>query len=325
MGTFSDEIKKLPQAHSEVWDIFKTVSNKYDEPAYEVLLADEEIRHNFYEKVSIFARLLKLALSSYEFETKTPDKIIAKYKKDLKFFLKLRISVKRRYSDEADYASYEPQIQKLIDKHITTEGDMLKITDLVNIFDKEQREAEVEKLTGKAAKADHIASRTIRAINVKVNEDPIYYKNLSALIRETIETYRLERITEAEYLRKVKEFEAEFLSGKRNNVPDELNGNDTGIAIYNLVKEILKTELASKTAIATEIAVEIDVIIRSIVFEDEILIIDWQNKTDIEGKIKIAIDDYIFDLKAKYDLEITFKQIDDLVEQGLNIAKIKFV
>ena len=327
-GTFTninDEIKKLPQAHSEVWDIFKTVSNKYDEPAYEVLLADEEIRHNFYEKVSIFARLLKLALSSYEFETKTPDKVIAKYKKDLKFFLELRISVKRRYSDEADYASYEPQIQKLIDKHITTEGDMLRITDLVNIFDKEQREAEVEKLTGKAAKADHIASRTIRAINVKVNEDPIYYKNLSALIRETIETYRLERITEAEYLRKVKEFEAEFLSGKRNNVPDELNGNDTGIAIYNLVKEILKTELASKTEIATEIAVEIDAIIRSIVYEDEILIIDWQNKTDIEGKIKIAIDDYIFDLKAKYDLDISFKQIDDLVEQGLNIAKIKFV
>ena len=202
---------------------------------------------------------------------------------------------------------------------------MLRITDLVNIFDKEQREAEVEKLTGKAAKADHIASRTIRAINVKVNEDPIYYKNLSALIRETIETYRLERITEAEYLRKVKEFEAEFLSGKRNNVPDELNGNDTGIAIYNLVKEIFKEELVFKTEIAIEIAVEIDAIIRSIVYEDDILIIDWQNKTDIEGKIKIAIDDYIFDLKAKYDLDISFKQIDDLVEQGLNIAKIKFV
>ena len=117
-------------------------------------------------------------------------------------------------------------------------------------LNKEQREAEVEKLTGKAAKADHIASRTIRAINVKVNEDPIYYKNLSALIRETIETYRLERITEAEYLRKVKEFEAEFLSGKRNNVPDELNGNDTGIAIYNLVKEIFKEELVFKTEIA---------------------------------------------------------------------------
>ena len=50
----------------------------------------------------------------------------------------------------------------------------------------------------------------------------------------------------------------------------------------------------------------------------------YNNNNDAE-KIKIAIDDYIFDLKAKYDLDISFKQIDDLVEQGLNIAKIKFV
>lgn len=328
IGTFTninEEIKKLPQAHSEVWDIFKTISNKYDEPAYEVLLGDEEIRHNFYEKVSAFARLLKLALSSFEFETKTPDSLIAKYKKDLKFFLELRISVKRRYSDEADYASYEPQIQKLIDKHITTEGEMLKITELVNIFDKEQRETEVEKLTGKAAKADHIASRTIRAINVKINEDPVYYKNLSALIRETIETYRLERITEAEYLKRVKEYEEEFLSGKRNNIPEELDGNDNAIALYNLSNEILKSQLENKPEVASEIALEIDKIIRSIIFEGDILIIDWQNKTDIEGKIKIAIDDYIFDLKSKYDIDVPFKQIDELVEQGLEIAKIKFV
>jgi len=327
-GTFikvDDEIKHLPQAHSEVWDVFKTILNKYDEPAYEVLLGDEEIRYQFYEKLSSFARLLKLALSSFEFETKTPDKVINKYKKDLKFFLELRISVKRRYSDEADYAAYEPQIQKLIDKHITTEGEILKITHLVNIFNKEEREAEVEKLTSNAAKADHIASRTIRAVNIKLNEDPVYYKNLSALIRETIELYRLERITEAEYLGKVRDCENEFLSGKRNNVPDVFSGNETGTAIYNLTNEILKDELRSKLDLAIELAQDIDRIIRSIVFQNDILIIDWQNKTDIEGKIKIEIDDCIFDIKGKYDLEISFDKIDELVAKALNVAKIKFI
>jgi len=111
---------------------------------------------------------------------------------------------------------------------------------------------------------------------------------------------------------------------KRNNIPAELEGNGTGVAIYNLVRELLKVELASKPAIAVEMAVEIDKIIRTIIYEDNILIIDWKNKTDIEGKIKIEIDDYIFDLKAKYELDVAFKQIDDLVEQGLSIAKIKF-
>ncbi|MCD4734438.1 MAG: HsdR family type I site-specific deoxyribonuclease, partial [Bacteroidales bacterium] len=132
----NEEIKKLPQAHSEVWDIFKSISNKYDEPAYEELLSDEAIRHSFYEKVSVFVRLLKLALSSYDFATKTPEKHIIKYKKDAKFFLALRISVKRRYSDDIDYSEYEPQVQKLIDKHISTDGEVLRITELVDIFDK---------------------------------------------------------------------------------------------------------------------------------------------------------------------------------------------
>lgn len=319
-----EEIAKLPQAHSEVWEIFKSLANKYDEPAYEELLADEATRHTFYEKVSAFVRLLKLALSSYEFSTKTPERQIIKYKKDAKFFLALRISVKRRYSDDIDYKEYEPQVQKLIDKHITTDGEVLRLTELVNIFDKEEREAEVEKLTGKAAKADHIASRTIRAINVKMNEDPVFFKKLSKLIKETIEDYHQHRIDEAEYLKKAKSLEDQFLNGQRDNVPEELRGNDTGIAFYNLIGEIFDAELGNQTDVGAEMAKGIVDVIKSIVYEKNKVIVDWQNKTDIEGQIKIAIDDYVFDLKSKYDIELSFDKIDQFVEEGLSVAKIKF-
>jgi len=320
-----EEIKKLPQTHSEVWDIFKTIKNKYDEPAYEELLSDEAIRHQFYEKVSAFARLLKLALSSIDFANNTPEKQIDKYKSDLKFFLALRVSVKRRFSDDIDYKEYEPQVQKLIDKHITTEGEVLRITDLVDIFDKEQREAEVEKLSSKSAKADHIASRTIRAINIKMNEDPIFYKKLSKLIREAIEEYHQQRIDEAEFLKKAKEYEEAFLKGERGNIPNALIGNDTGIAIYNLITDIFKDVLSDKIEVATELAVGIDQVIRSVVYQNDQLMVDWQNKPDIEGKIRIAIDDYIFDLKSKYDIDLSFDDIDQTVEEALKVAKIKFV
>lgn len=320
-----EEIKKLPQAHSEVWDIFKTIKNKYDEPAYEELLSDEAIRHQFYEKVSVFARLLKLALSSIDFSNSTPEKQIDKYKSDLKFFLALRISVKRRFSDDIDYKEYEPQVQKLIDKHITTEGEVLRITELVDIFDKEQREAEVEKLTSKAAKADHIASRTIRAINIKMNEDPVFYKKLSKLIREAIEEYHQQRIDEAEFLRKAKEYEASFLHGQKDNIPDSLRGNDIGIAIYNIASDTFKDTLSGKQNVATELSLGIEDVIRSIVIQNDQLVVDWQGKPDIEGKIRIDIDDYIFDLKSKYDIEFSFDDIDKVVEDVLNVAKIKFV
>lgn len=41
---------KLPQKHSELWDVFKTVKNTRDREQYERLLADEELRVRFYEK-----------------------------------------------------------------------------------------------------------------------------------------------------------------------------------------------------------------------------------------------------------------------------------
>uniref|UniRef100_UPI0040489EF5 type I restriction enzyme subunit R domain-containing protein n=1 Tax=Flavobacterium sp. TaxID=239 RepID=UPI0040489EF5 len=320
-----DEIKKLPQVHSDVWDIFKTIKNKYDEPAYEELLNDEELRHNFYEKVSIFSRILKMALSSFEFATKTDEKVIEKYKKDAKFFLALRIAVKRRYSDDLDYAEFEPQVQKLIDKHITTEGEVLRITDQVNIFDKQKREEEVEKLSSKAAKADHIASRTIRAINVKMNEDPVFYKKLSKLIKEAIEEYHQQRIDETEYLKKAKEFEETFLKGQTENIPEIIKNNPTGIAIFNLIGEVFVNEFKNNDDLPAKMAKEIDEILKNIVFDNGILRIDWQKDQNIESEILRSIDDYFFEAKIRFGIDFTFEKIDQMVEEVLKMAKTKFV
>jgi len=327
LTNMSKEIEKLPQAHSEVWDLFKAIRNKYDEPAYEELLSDEERRYTFYEKLSVFVRLLKLAVSSVEFITKTPEKQVEKFKKDAKFFLSLRVSVKRRYSDELDYKEYEAQVQKLIDKHITTDGEVLKVTDLVNIFNKKDRDAELEKITGKAAKADHIATRTIKAASVKMNDDPVFYKKLSQLIKETIEAYHLQRINEADYLAKAMLFEEEFLSGKRSNIPAGIQENAAAIAYYNLAMEEFKNTLsgnANKVSVAEEIAIGIDTIIRANVFEQGKQVIDWQNNLDIEGKIKIDIDDFIFDLKHKFNLEIDFDELDTLIAESIKVAKFKY-
>jgi type I restriction enzyme, R subunit len=327
LNTIANEIEKLPQVHSELWDIFKEVKNKYDEPAYEELLSDEAKRHHFYDKLSVYARILKLALSSLEFNNNTPAKQIEKYKKDAEFFLALRISIKRRYSDELDYKEYETQVQKLIDKHITSDGDILRITDMVNIFDQKERQAEVEKITGKAAKADHIASRTIKAINIRMNEDPVYYRKLSEMIKKTIEDYHQQRINEAEYLAKAKDFEETFFNGRRDNVPSVIKDNATAIAFYNLTNEELKDGLVSKPnklQIAAEIAGSIDDIVKANVFDNGHPVIDWQKNDDIKGKIRIEIDDLLFETKTKYDLDISFDHIDQLIEECIKVAETKY-
>ena len=267
-------------------------------------------------------------MASIEFNDIKNEKTIDKYKKDSKFFLQLRVDVKRRYFDDLDYAAYEPQVQKLIDKHITTEGEVLKITELVNIFDREKREAEVEKVIGKAAKADHIATRTVKAINVKMNEDPIFYKSLSTLIREAINDYHQHRIDEALYLKKAKEYENQFLTGKQNNVPNTIQDKPNAIAFYNLINAILENSF-SNTPEPKEVqagtALEVENCIKNIVYENGTLIIDWQTNTEIEKELKNNLDDLLFEKQQQYDTQFSFDKIDELIEEVIKIAKLKYV
>ena len=195
------------------------------------------------------------------------------------------------------------------------------------IFDKEERQAELERITGKAAKADHIASRTIKAINIRMNEDPVYYKKLSQLINDTIDDYHRQRITEAEYLAKAKDFEDAFFNGRRDNVPSIIKDNPTAIAFFNLTTEELKDGLGTKAnnmEIAAEIAADIDDIVKANVFDNGHPVIDWQKNEDIKGKMRIEIDDLLFETKKKFDLDISFDQIDQLIDGCINVAETRF-
>jgi type I restriction enzyme R subunit len=325
LTNINEEIKKLPQVHSEVWDIFKTLKDKNVEvTAYEELLQEEDIRNKFYEKVGNFARLLKMALSSLTFVSETDHKKIDKYKQDAKFFLKLRISVTRRYNDDISYKEFEPQIQKLINKHISTEGEIMKITELLNIFDKEEREAEVEKLTSKAAKADHISSRTVKAINVKMEEDPIYYKKLADLIKETIAEYHQKRIDEAEYLRRAKENEDQFFNGRAKDAPEALGDNEVALAFYNFSKAIFEDTTLLESDFHIEVSLAIDNTVKNYIYLNEKKIVDWHTNEDITGKINIATGDALYEIMKKYGLDPEWDKLDKIIEECLKIAILKY-
>lgn len=191
LTNIKEEAAKLPQLYSDLWDLFKTVKNKKDLEEYSQILRYEDKRQEFYDRLSAYARCLKIALSCMDFHKATPEAEVATYKTDLTMFLKLRSAVQERYSDSIDYKKYEGQIQKLIDTHIES-GEVRTITELVNIFDKEKFEEEVEKVMGKAAKADTIASRTAKYINENMDFDPTFYKKFSEMLKETITEYEQE-------------------------------------------------------------------------------------------------------------------------------------
>ncbi|MBL7820667.1 MAG: type I restriction endonuclease subunit R [Saprospiraceae bacterium] len=327
MTNISDEIKKLPQKHSDLWDIFKTIANKRDAEAYQQLLKDEAIRVLFYDKLAAFAKGLKLALSSIQFHKEVEEKVINRYKEDLTMFLKLRLAVVERYSDEIDYKQYEGQIQKLIDTHITTEK-IETITELVNIFDKDKFQQEVENTTGKAAKADKIASRTAKHITEKMDEDPAFYKKFSQMLKETIANYEAKRISEAQYLSRVQDIMNNVLAHTDNDIPEQLKDRDVAKAFYGLTVEALSEKIQDNVVrkeVATQTALQIDDLIQNSVLDNGKPIIDWQYKTNITGKLLIEIGDYLIDeVRDKYNLDLSFKDMDKIAEDCIEVSKIRY-
>ncbi|RMG81244.1 MAG: type I restriction endonuclease subunit R, partial [Bacteroidetes bacterium] len=292
-----EELKKLPQAHSELWDLFKAIQNPYDEPAFEEHLRDEARRVLFYDKLGQFARLLKLALSSAEWNTRTPETEIARYKYDLGFFAKLRNSARRRFSDMVDYKSYENQIQRLIDKHVTSH-EVTPITELVNIFDAEKFDREVEKIVGTAAKADTIAHRTARHINERMEEDPAFYKRFSEMLADTIRAYEEKRISEADFYKQVVFIKDAVRNRTESDIPDDLKERPIARAFYGITFEAVKDKFEDEnTARSAAVAAGtgIDDLIREIVLDDGAPKVDWQNKSNLTGRLEIAIGDFLMD------------------------------
>lgn len=327
LTNISEEIKKLPQKHSDLWDIFKTIANKRDAEAYQQLLKDEAIRVLFYDKLAAFAKSLKLALSSIQFHKDVEEKTINRYKEDLTMFLKLRLAVVERYSDEIDYKQYEGQIQKLIDTHITTEK-IETITELVNIFDKDKFQQEVENTTGKVAKADKIASRTAKHITEKMEEDPAFYKKFSQMLKETIADYESKRISEAQYLSRVQDIMNNVLAHTDNDIPEQLRDKDVAKAFYGLTVEALSEKIQDNVVrkeVSTQTALQIDDLIQESVLDNGKPIIDWQYKTNITGKLLIEIGDYLIDeVRDKYNVDLSFKEMDKIAEDCIEVAKIRY-
>jgi len=327
LASISDEIKKLPQKHSELWDLFKTIENKGDVEAFEQLLRDDAKRTIFYEKLSKFALGLKIASSSIQFHKDTPEDTIKRYMDDAKFFLGLRSSVTRRFSDVVDYSHYEGQIQKLIDKHVQSD-QVQSITRLVNIFDKEQFKHEIESVTGAAAKADRIASRTAKHISEKMDEDPAFFKKFSEMLNETIKAYEAHRISESQYLATATEIMESVVSRTDKDIPAEIADRDVARAFFGLLRESISTKFQDPV-IAKEISIHsalaIDDMVQSKVLDNGTPIIDWQDKTNITGKLLIEIGDYFIDsIRDKYQVELSFDEIDAIAEKCLEVAKIRY-
>jgi type I restriction enzyme R subunit len=324
-GTVHDvreEIRKLPQLHDQLWDLFKPVRNKKDMEQFEQHLADEALRHEFYARLKAFSRCLHISLSSDKLFDVFDESKIDALKRDWKQYSELKRSVQLRYQETVDVREFEPKIQKLLDDHVVA-MPAETIIEVVNINDPDALKAVVEETgVSEASKADRIASATRRAITEKMDEDPTFYKQFSELLEETIRAYREKRLSEREYLNSVVDLAGKVARKDRGrDVPESIRGDEDAQAFFGALEGQLKTrgDDTVTSVEAAEIAQQIIDIIKSH------LIVDiWSNEV-AQNNLRNAIDDYFFDvLRDEKDIDLPIEVLDDLELKIMDLARARF-
>ncbi|MFA5324381.1 MAG: type I restriction enzyme endonuclease domain-containing protein, partial [Smithella sp.] len=215
------------------------------------------------------------------------------------------------------YSQYEKQIRKVMDSHIQA-PDVEVVTNLVNIFDVDAFDHEVELRICPAAKAEVIANRLAKTISERMDEDPVFFKRFADLVQKAIDDYRNKRISDTEYLGKVKDYLATVRQGHDAEMPSELAGYREAPAYYGVVGEVMAsygTGEATWKKIASDMAIAIEKII------DPLKGRDWTVRDDIQKDMANAIDDFLFEAREKYGVSLNTPEMDEIIERCLSIAK----
>ncbi|MDF5386854.1 HsdR family type I site-specific deoxyribonuclease [Vibrio parahaemolyticus] len=327
LTSINEEVFKLPQRYSDLWDLFKAVKNSKDEEAYEVLLADDELREEFYECLSAYSKSLAIALSSEQFIMSSDEKKLQTYKNDLKRFQNLKAAVKLRYAEAIDYRDYEPKIKKLLDTHIQA-NEVTQLNEPVNIFDEKmftavKEEQGVYQTKTTASKADTIAHATKRSISENMDEDPAFYEKFSKLIQAAIDDFKAKRISDLEYLDRVIDIRNNVATKQHDDMPDCIRENDEACAYFGLIKPqfqqvatLNELDDAQLDAIAAQTSLAIQKII------DAHWKVDFWDDADVQKTAMNDIDDFLYDeVKEQYGVTLSLEQMDEIIEKTMQVAK----
>ena len=201
-----------------------------------------------------------------------------------------------------------------------------QLTEPVNIFDADAFRGEVEKIEGVVARADRIAYEMRRTIGLKMEEDPAFYKSFGSLIEETIAAYKQNRLDDADYLERISQQYQDFVSGKSNNLPPQLQSHrltelreDHARAYYGILQESGVIQDVPYGIDATQLSVEIAIQLEQIIESHKIR--DWTHNIDVQRRITNDIEEYLYTIEDKHDIHISGDELDMLLERLIHTAR----
>lgn len=315
-----DQKLRLERARQELLDVFEGRDFDRSSPeGWQVVLADDGLRKAFYERLSLFSRLLDLAMGSYGLYSAVGPDRIRQYKRDLLEFQRLRGAVLLRYNERVDFNKYENGIRNLLNRFVLSEPGQI-IVEPVSIHDTEGMREQLGRLYSKAARGDAIRTRMTGELETCRYDDPLLYKRFSEQVRETLEEYRASR-NDDWYLLAMEKMADDFKGGRTGyHYPACIENDSDAKAFYGSIRGVVAGR-SGDVGQSEEVSPALDeamgqlaVKVKQAIFDRAK--IDWRTNMAVCRDMQQALDDLIWDFAEEQGIALPVEKID-LILDGL--------
>lgn len=320
-----DEAKELERAYNLLKEIFIGLDSSSSSNEWQERLSDEKVRKDFYEKFSKFARQLDFVLSNRSIYVEVGFERLNILKQEFLFFKKLKNAVVERYNEVEHFERYEDGIRSLLNTFVTANGVELVVKP-VSILDVEGMKKVLEKMGSDEAKADAIKTRTVAELKQKRYDDPILFEEFSERIKKTLEQYDEERNIES-YLKDM-EIIADDLRNNRMSVvyPNMIREDSDAKAFYGAIINKLENIIAEIDSAKEILIAETAVSIKSVISANAKR--DWKDNPVVHKLIHNGLDDCLFDLFEKLNLDYNQEKIlnvlDIIIDNIMRVALTRY-
>jgi len=319
ISAVSEEKTKLEKTHSELWKVFERISKKETSAnVWQERLREYDVRKDFYEKLSLFAKQVDFLYTSYELFESVGFGKSEEYRSDYLFFKKLKDSVSLRFNDSVDFSKYEDGIRQLLNTYVNAE-DARIIIEPLDITNKDKMQEQLARLGSKEAKAEAIQTRQVEVLESRRYDDPIMYMTFMERINKTIQEYLAGRNSE-KYLSFMEQMAEDYREGRSSVIyPEIIMDDGAAKAFYGAVCSGIKKSLGEVTGYNEDGMGRLSLQIKSTIVEYAKR--DWRDNVIVHRNIKKQLDDRLFDFMEDNNLNWSLDTIDIIIDEIMMVAK----
>ena len=307
MTSIDEIVYQMKSYREDVMRIFYGV-NKNDIDSLLDVIEPEDKRAAFEIAYKRFAETVEILL---------PSHVSQEFINDLRWLSYIRAAAKARFSpqDEIDISGCGEKVKKIISDHLKAKGVSLYIKP-VTLFD-DDFDKLIESISSDKGKAISIEKLIRHTINIKINDNPVYYTSLLEKLKKILDE------TEQNWLERknrLKEFVEKDIKTGEENAAKKYCLSKEQFAIFETVREEMSK--ANEFVVSEENTELIKKIVRDI---DNTIknsyVIDWTTNITKTQSIERSIKNMLI---SNYYSIFKIEGINRLTYQIINLAKIHY-